>query len=86
MKANLARKERVKLTMATKKRKTSKQAESALTSAAQAVGASLGRLALKVGVAAPPPKNQVKRKAALKKPTSVSAPTRTKKAASKKKA
>jgi hypothetical protein len=66
--------------MATQKPKVSKQTESALTSAAQAVGAALGRLALKVGVAAPAPKKQAKRKAAPKKRAVASAPAGTKKA------
>jgi len=71
--------------MATKSPKVSKQTESPLTTAAKAVGAALGKLALKVGVAAPAPKKQAKRKAAPKKGTSVSAPARAKKAAAKKK-
>jgi hypothetical protein len=74
-----------KVTMATRKAKIAKQTDSALTSAAEAVGTALGRLALKVGLATPAPKKKTKRKAAPKKPASGSAPARTKKATAKKK-
>jgi hypothetical protein len=38
-----------------------------LTTTAQAIGSTLGKLAVKVGIATPPPKAPVKRKSSVKK-------------------